>query len=497
MKNRIMRKIAAAGMAVFLVGMSAGSGYMWKETPVYAAEAVFETDEGQKDGYQIDAGERIEESTGAEKAVVRKSVKTASETSEMNAMEKVIEGIVGAPETVGVEAKDIDVITDEIQNSDVDIIMDETELSNEAELLEEAELPDNALPRIGSEDSEEISDNLSSENENADSFSDSSGDTDTNLQADLSLSVQAEDDTIKAGSDLVYTITAENTGECDLKDIRISYNFSENGLSGEWSEGAEGAEGAEDAVGNTAYIEKLEMSATKILYLTVHLPEDRTNAVLLKLTATAGKVSAENETEETEEIVKNTELVTQIQALQAAFEVTKTADCSMAVPGDEIRFLICIRNTGERTLHSVVTTERFQLGNVPVRFLEKEGVTLNKAKTKAKIEQIAPGEAFGLEAVVTLPEGLEDQKLVNEVSVTTLETGEQTKIAQSEIQVKASEEEKQEETTSDIDGETGSEQAESRPASTHPKTGDPYQPLLWLFMIPGSMLAVGWIRSRM
>ena len=33
MKNRIMRKIAAAGMAVFLVGMSAGSGYMWKEAP--------------------------------------------------------------------------------------------------------------------------------------------------------------------------------------------------------------------------------------------------------------------------------------------------------------------------------------------------------------------------------------------------------------------------------------------------------------------------------
>ena len=485
MKNRIMRKIAAAGMAVFLVGMSAGSGYMWKEALVYAAEAVFETDEGQKDGYQIDAGERIEESTGAEKAVVRKSVKTASETSGMNAMENVTEGIVGASETVGVESKDIDVLTDEIQNSDVDIIMDETEL------LDEAELPDNALPRTGSEDSEKISDNLSSENENADSFSDSSGDTDTNLQADLILSAQAEDDTIKAGSDLVYTITAENTGECDLKDIRISYNFSENGLAGEWSEGAE------DAVGNTAYIEKLEMSATKTLYLTVHLPEDRITAVSLKLTATAGKISAENGTEETEEIVKNAELVTQIQALQAAFEVTKTADRSMAVPGDAIRFLICIRNTGERTLHSIVTTERFQLGNVLVRFLEKDGVRLNKSKTKAKIEQIAPGEAFGLEAVVTLPEDLEDQNLVNEVSVTTLETGEQTKIAQSEIQVKVSEEEKQEEATSDIDGETGSEQAESMPASTHPKTGDPYQPLLWLFMLPGSMLAVGWLRSRM
>lgn len=456
MKNRIMRKIAAAGMAVFLVGMSAGSGYMWKDVSVYAAEA------GQRKEACIDAGDSMKQSAGTEKPAVREDKETVSEANEMNVMENVTEEIVGASETVGVES-----------------------------ILDEAELPDNALPRIGSEDSEEISDNLFSENKNADSFSDSSGDTDTNLQADLSLSVQAEDDTIKAGSDLVYTITAENTGECDLKDLRISYNFSEKGLSGEWSEGAE------DAVGNTAYIEKLEASATKIVYLTVHLPEERTTAVSLALTAAAGKVSGDNDTGEAEEIVKNAELVTQIQALQAAFEVTKTADRSMAVPGDEIRFLICIRNTGERTLHSIVTTERFQLGNVPVRFLEKDGVRLNKSKTKAKIEQIAPGEAFGLEAVVTLPEGLEDQNLVNEVSVTTLETGEQTKIAQSEIQVKAAEEEKQEETNADIDGEMGSEQDESRPASTHPKTGDPYQPLLWLFMIPGSVLAVGWLRSRM
>lgn len=456
MKNRIMRKIAAAGMAVFLVGMSAGRGYMWKDVSVYAAEA------GQRKEACIDAGDSMKQSAGTEKPAVREDKETVSEANEMNVMENVTEEIVGASETVGVES-----------------------------ILDEAELPDNALPRIGSEDSEEISDNLFSENENADSFSDSSGDTDTNLQADLSLSVQAEDDTIKAGSDLVYTITAENTGECDLKDLRISYNFSEKGLSGEWSEGAE------DAVGNTAYIEKLEASATKIVYLTVHLPEERTTAVSLALTAAAGKVSGDNDTGEAEEIVKNAELVTQIQALQAAFEVTKTADRSMAVPGDEIRFLICIRNTGERTLHSIVTTERFQLGNVPVKFLEKDGVRLNKSKTKAKIEQIAPGEAFGLEAVVTLPEGLEDQNLVNEVSVTTLETGEQTKIAQSEIQVKATEEEKQEETNADIDGEMGSEQDESRPTSTHPKTGDPYQPFLWLFMIPGSVLAVGWLRSRM
>lgn len=437
MKNRIMRKIAAAGMAVFLVGMSAGSGYMWKEAPVYAAEAVFETDEGQKDGYQID------------------------------------------------------VLTDEMQIRMWISLLMRLNFRMRKKFWTKQNSRIMHCRRLKAKIQRKFRTIYIRKMKMRIHFPDSSGDTDTNLQADLSLSVQSEDDTVKAGSDLVYTITAENTGGCDLKDLRISYNFSENGLSGEWSEGAE------DAVGNTAYIEKLEMSATKTLYLTVHLPEERTTAVSLKLTATAGKISAENETEETEEIVKNTELVTQIQALQAAFEVAKTADRSMAVPGDEIRFLICIRNTGERTLHSIVTTERFQLGNVPVKFLEKTGVKLNKAKTKARIEQIAPGEAFGLEAVVTLPESLEDQNLVNEVSVTTLETGEQTKIAQSEIQVKASEEAKQEETTSDIDGATGSEQAESMPASTHPKTGDPYQPLLWLFMIPGSVLAVGWLRSRM
>lgn len=44
-----------------------------------------------------------------------------------------------------------------------------------------------------------------------------------------------------------------------------------------------------------------------------------------------------------------------------------------------------------------------------MKFLEKEGVRLNKSKTKAKMSRSAPGEAFGLEAVVTLPEGLEDR----------------------------------------------------------------------------------------
>ena len=180
--------------------------------------------------------------------------------------------------------------------------------------------------------------------------------------------------------------------------------------------------------------------------------------------------------------------------------MTKTADRSVAVPGDKILFQICIRNTGERTLHSVVTTERFQLGNVPVQFLEKEGVVLNKSKTKARIEKIEPGKAAGLQAMVTLPENLKEQELLNEVTVTTLETGEQVMTSQAKIQIRADEEVETEDadrTSVDMDNSAVSHTGESYPASTHPKTGDPYQPFLWLAMIPGSMLAAGWIRRRM
>ena len=98
MKNRIMRKIAAAGMAVFLVGMSAGSGYMWKDVSVYAAEA------GQRKEACIDAGDSMKQSAGTEKPAVREDKETVSEANEMNVMENVTEEIVGASETVGVES---------------------------------------------------------------------------------------------------------------------------------------------------------------------------------------------------------------------------------------------------------------------------------------------------------------------------------------------------------------------------------------------------------
>ena len=269
-----------------------------------------------------------------------------------------------------------------------------------------------------------------------------------------------------------------------LKNIQLQALFSNQNLQGEWSRDN---------------LEQLDIGIRKELYLTVRLPEDQESAVSVRIMASAEVEMTEVDTEDAA-VNREASLDTEIIPLKASFEVTKTADCSVAVPGDKILFQICIRNTGERTLHSVVTTERFQLGNVPVQFLEKEGVVLNKSKTKARIEKIEPGKAAGLQAMVTLPENLKEQELLNEVTVTTLETGEQVMTSQAKIQIRAAEEVETEEAdrmSVDMDNSAVSHTGESYPASTNPKTGDPYQPFLWLAMIPGSMLAAVWIRRRM
>ena len=298
---------------------------------------------------------------------------------------------------------------------------------------------------------------------------------------------------IKAGKELLYTISVENTGKCLLKNICLQTAFSDTALEGTWEE-AEGAEIQE----NNLKLEKLETGIKKEFYFSVQLPETQSGKICLYLNG-----SAEYEEEETGElrslVSAEQSSETEILPLKADFQVTKTADRTMAVPGDKVTFQICIRNTGERTLHSVVTTEKFQLQNVPVRFLEAEGIVLNKARTKARIEKIEPGCSVGLLAEVTLPEKLKDQKLVNEVSVTTAETGERKVTSKAEIKVyKTAETPTPEpEAVSDEGAPNQNAETKGQAASTHPKTGDPMKPVLWLMMIPGSLLAAGWVRSRM
>ena len=119
---------------------------------------------------------------------------------------------------------------------------------------------------------------------------------------------------------------------------------------------------------------------------------------------------------------------------------------------------------------------------------------MNKDRTKARIEKIDPGYSVGLLAIVTLPEDIDDQKLINEVTVTTAETGERTERSKAEIQVF-----REAEVPTEVPEENENTQhteTKGKAASTHPKTGDPMKPVLWLLVISGSLLAAGWVYTR-
>ena len=194
--------------------------------------------------------------------------------------------------------------------------------------------------------------------------------------------INPEQEQIKAGKELLYTVKIENTGNCTLYNIHLGASFSEKSLKGIW-EKAEGAVVQEE----TLKLDFLETGMQKEVYLSVQIPEAQSGKLSLNI---EGKAEYEQNGEKQILSVEESR-ETEILPLKADFRVTKTADKTRAVPGDEIVFQICIQNTGERTLHSVVTTEKFRLKNVPVKFLEGEGLTLNKDRTKARIEKITPG----------------------------------------------------------------------------------------------------------
>lgn len=325
-----------------------------------------------------------------------------------------------------------------------------------------------------------------------DSKKSETGEPETLRKASLKLLAEQEEAEPKAGQTLLYNVTLENTGDLPLNNLSIRPDFREEGLTGSWDT----SEGLKTA-GTEALLDSLEPGEIKLLYLTAVLPESFAGAVNLSLKASAG-VEGDSDSG-TGTVTDSAENTVKVTALTADFEVTKTADRTAAVPGDRILFQICIRNTGERTLHSVITTEKFKLQGVPVEFLEKEGITLNNTKTKARIEAIEPGQAVSLQAVVALPENIRSQELINEIGVTAAETGERIVVSQAKVQIYGAAENETEK--SDTGAETMEAPEEKAMAvSAPPKTGDSTPVFSWMIVLAAAAAALavcgGYFRKR-
>ena len=311
-------------------------------------------------------------------------------------------------------------------------------------------------------------------------------------EADMELSVTAQNGKMKAGQTIRYQVEIANTGKLDLADIRLTSSLSCPKIRQMW-EDAEGllTEGA------VAEFAELKAGESRSFYVQAPLLDEQEKDLEHQVEAEArvkGRAA--------EVIRKNATTINSLEALKADLSVKKTADKETAAPGETVTYQICIVNTGEKTLHSVVGTERFQAAGIHAQFLEQEGVTLNSSRTKAMIQQIPPGEAVSLQAVVKIPERTADQKLFNQVTVTSQETGERLMEASASVIVKGkitvTPEERLFVQSDDQDPASGQTQM-ARAASTHPKTEDDTRTDLWtLLAVTAFVTVLGgiWLRKK-
>lgn len=311
-------------------------------------------------------------------------------------------------------------------------------------------------------------------------------------EADMELSVTAQNEKMKAGQTIRYQVEIANTGKLDLADIRLTSSLSCPKIRQLW-EDAEGllTEGA------VAEFAELKAGESRSFYVQAPLLDEQEKDLEHQVEAEARVKDRPDEV-----IRKNASTINGLEALKADLSVKKTADKETAAPGEIVTYQICIVNTGEKTLHSVVGTERFQAAGIHAQFLEQEGVTLNSSRTKAMIQQIPPGEAVSLQAVVKIPGKTADQKLFNQVTVTSQETGERLMEASASVIVKGkvtvTPEERLFLQSDDQDPASGQTQM-ARAASTHPKTEDDTRRDLWTLLAVTALVTVLggiWLRKK-
>lgn len=240
--------------------------------------------------------------------------------------------------------------------------------------------------------------------------------------------LRADVEKTKAGQPVNYILDVTNTGQLPLTDIQFSSSFSMEDIRAVWE-----SESDFYVDGKEAVLAALNPGESRRLRMTLLLDENKEGDLFHTVTVKTKHPGRE------ELIGCQASCQIKVEGLKASFEVEKTADRTEAFPGDTITYQICIRNTGEKTLHSVLSTERFLNANIQAQFMPKEGVTLNSTRTQALIPSIAPGEALGLYAVVTIPQYFESQELVNEVTVISDETGTTNMKSRSEVTVKSAE----------------------------------------------------------
>lgn len=283
---------------------------------------------------------------------------------------------------------------------------------------------------------------------------------------DFSVEMEAKEKALYTGKRIHMAVNLTNNGQVPFYKISLQAKAKEQELVPVWEK-----EPGLEVLESGAVLECLSAGETRTLSFYIDPDMNQKSNLELELFA---------KTENPVSLEKAAEKQLTLQQGKASFTVKKTADCDNASPGETVTYQISIHNTGEVTLHSVVTTERFGLAGVTATFQEQRGITLNKSRTQAKIQEIAPGGCVNLKAKVVLPKDLKDQNLMNQIIVVTDETGEESAVRdQATIRVEDKEKDGNGSGNGNGGGNgdgtgigSGNNDGSTMAASTSPKTGD-------------------------
>ena len=173
--------------------------------------------------------------------------------------------------------------------------------------------------------------------------------------------LRADVEKTKAGQPVNYILDVTNTGQLPLADIQFSSSFSMEDIRAVWE-----SESDFYVDGKEAVLAALNPGESRRLRMTL-LPDENKEGDLFHTVTVKTKHPGREEL-----IGCQASCQIKVEGLKASFEVEKTADRTEAFPGDTITYQICIRNTGEKTLHSVLSTERFLNANIQAQFMPKE-----------------------------------------------------------------------------------------------------------------------------
>ncbi len=157
----------------------------------------------------------------------------------------------------------------------------------------------------------------------------------------LEVSKEVSDSTVEPGDEVEYTIRVTNTGDGDATNVRIVDDLPNrlNYVSDTLSISSDGDVEDDDLFGDGVIIDRLQPDEDVVIRYTARVDSDTSNGTTLENTV----VARDDEGDRAEDQA----VIEAGRGDEAYLNIDKQVNKSKADPGDELRYTITVRNTGD------------------------------------------------------------------------------------------------------------------------------------------------------